>query len=202
MVHSVGNDIRQLCGDIKITFAIRKQPSIANAVVRNRRLSECPQAFSDADIPKSQKCGGRGCKTCPFLFDGNDVIVANGMAVSLDFRLTCKDNNIIYLAQCQLCNTLTPVLKEDTYFGQSVSAMHIRMNGHRNKFIIDSRLLFEKSALSMHCYLVHKENFSMEYFRLGIVKKVRPLELDREENRFINKYRTNIWGLNRIVVVR
>ena len=80
--------------------------------------------------------------------------------------------------------------------------MHIRMNGHRNKFATDNRLLFEKSALSMHCFLVHKSQFSMEYFKLGIVKKVRPLDLDREENKFINSYRTNISGLNRIVVVR
>jgi fructose-1,6-bisphosphatase len=93
-------------------------------------------------------------------------------------------------------------LKEDTYFGQTVTAMNTRMNGHRSKFVIDKRLLFEKSALSMHCFLVHKENFSMEYFKLGIVRKVRPVELDREESRLINKFRTNIWGLNRIVVTR
>ena len=58
-----------------------------------------------------------------------------------------------------------------------------------------------KAATNM-CFLVHKENFSMEYFKLGIVRKVRPVELDREESRLINKFRTNIWGLNRIVVTR
>ncbi len=76
------------------------------------------------------------------------------------------------------------------------------MNGHRNKFTIDDRLLFEKSALSMHCFLKHKDRFSMEYFTLGIVKKVRPLDLDREEEKLIFKHRTKVLGLNRIVVAR
>ena len=38
--------------------------------------------------------------------------------------------------------------------------------------------------------------------RLGIVKKVRPVDLDREEDKIVSKFRTKIWGLNRIVVVR
>ncbi len=80
--------------------------------------------------------------------------------------------------------------------------MHIRMNGHRNKFKIDNALTFEKSALSMHSFLVHKSDFSMDNFKLGIVKKVRPNDLDREESIFVNKYRTKIVGLERIVVRR
>ena len=106
------------------------------------------------------------------------------------------------MAQCQICASSPVALKEDSYFGQTVTPMHIRINGHRSKFVIDSRLLFENSALSMHCYLTHKLQFGMEYFKLGIVKKVRPLDLDREEGKLIFKYRTKIWGLNRIVVVR
>ena len=46
----------------------------------------------------------------------------------------------------------------------------------------------------MHCFLAHKIQFSMEYFKLGIIKKLRPLDIDREENDFITKlkYRTNL----------
>ena len=61
---------------------------------------------------------------------------------------------------------------------------------------------YEKSALSMHCFLKHHSDFNMLHFKLGIVKKFKPINLDREENKLIMKYRTNIWGLNRIVVVR
>jgi hypothetical protein len=42
----------------------------------------------------------------------------------------------------------------------------------------------------------------MGHFKLGIVKTVRPIDLDREENKLITKFRTNILGLNRIVVIR
>ena len=42
----------------------------------------------------------------------------------------------------------------------------------------------------------------MDFFKLGIIKKVRPLDLDREEDKFILNYRTKIMGLNRIVVVK
>jgi len=202
LVHSMKDDIQQICGEVQLTFAIRKQPSIGNTVVRNRKLSEAPQSVDLLLGPMDQKCGGKGCQTCPYLFNSNDVIIVNGLEVHLDFSLTCKDCDIIYLAQCQICCMLPLKLKEDSYFGQTVTPMHIRMNGHRNKFKIDSLLTFEKSALSMHCFLEHKTEFNMKLFKLGIVKKVRPVDLDREESKLINRYRTNIWGLNRIVVVR
>ena len=94
--------------------------------------------------------------TDPLLFDSTDIVMVNGMVVKLDFKLSCKDKNIIYIAQCKIRNKINNVFKDDSYFGQTVNALHIRMNGHRNKFCIDSKLLFEKSALSMHCFLVHK----------------------------------------------
>ena len=68
--------------------------------------------------------------------------------------------------------------------------------------MIDKKLSFEQSALSMHSFLVHKLSFDMKHFKLGIVKRVRPVDLDREEDNFINRFRTNIWGINRVVVVR
>ena len=54
----------------------------------------------------------------------------------------------------------------------------------------------------MHTFLEHRENFNMNIFKLGIVKKVNPNLLNRQEDFFITKFRTNIYGLNRIVVVR
>lgn len=203
LIHTTRDDIKQLCGDIKLTFALRKQPSIGNTVLKNRHLSEQPTLTDTSFGPIDQKCGGRGCQTCPYLFDSNDIIMVNGSVVFLDFKLTCKTKNVIYIAQCQICKGYGNMpYNDDAYFGQTVSAMHIRMNGHRSKFIINSSLLFEKSALSMHCFLAHKEQFDMNLFKLGIVKRVRPVDLDREESKLINSYRTNIWGLNRISVVR
>ena len=204
LVGSLREDINQLCGEIKVTFALRKHPSISNTVIRNRRLSESSSSSEDCKSvgPRSQRCEARGCLTCPLLFDSTDMVIVNGKIVSLDYRLNCKDKGIIYLAQCQICAASNSILKEDSYFGQTVTPMHIRMNGHRDKFIIDDRLKFEQSALSMHCFLKHKDNFSMSNFKLGIVRKVNPLDLDREEEKFIFNFRTKVLGLNRIVVTR
>ena len=154
LVNSIKPDIQQLCGeDIQVTFAIRKQPSMANVIVRNRALSE-----GDARKPastKTQKCGNAKCKTCPFLFSTSDHISVNGMPVYLDFSLKCNSKNVIYIAQCTICSKGGQKFKDDTYFGQTMTAMNTRMNGHRSHFVIDNRLLFEKSALSMHCFLIH-----------------------------------------------
>ena len=49
------------------------------------------------------------------------------------------------------------------------------MNDHRNEFVIDDRLEFEKSVLSMHCFLIRKNELSMTYFELGMV---RPADLE------------------------
>ena len=204
LVNSVREDIKHLAGDVQITFALRKQPSIGDTVVRNRRLSDPPQFVDNTaeDEPADQKCHGKGCLSCPQLFNSNDVIFVNGIELKLDFRLTCKDKYVIYFAQCQICLKASNDCNEVAYFGQTTIPFHLRMNGHRDKFKINSNLYFEKSALSMHCYLRHRSQFSMSFFKLGIVKKVRPVDLDREEDKIVSKFRTKIWGLNRIVVVR
>ena len=205
LVRSFEGDIKHICGDISIIFALRKASSIGNRVVRNRKLSvsssdsNSTDTSSSSSLPQSassQCCGHARCQTCPSLFNSTDRILINGSELFIDQSLTCKDNNVIYVAQCTICQD------NGTYFGQTVNAFHIRMNGHRSHFKIDSSLTFEKSALSMHAFLLHKDNFDMKIFKLGIVKKVNPTYLDREEDFFISRFRTNIFGLNRIVVTR
>ena len=68
------------------------------------------------------------------------------------------------------------------------------MNGHRSKFKINSNLDYKKSALSMHCYLKHRSDFSMNIFELGIVKEVKPRALDRKEDKLITK--SGFWTHN------
>ena len=82
-----------------------------------------------------------------------------------------------------------------------MSKGHIRFNGHRGKFLIDERETFSQSALSQHCYDVHPDNMNLNVFKLGFVKTCSAQDLNREENRFISKFRTNIWGLNRMNVI-
>ena len=39
----------------------------------------------------------------------------------------------------------------------------------------------------------------MENFKLGFVDKGNPMNLDKEKQRFIKRFRTNNFGLNRIL---
>ena len=147
-----------------------------------------------------------GCKLCPLLFKLDDTITINGERLVLDSKLSCKDKGVIYVAQCQTCDLYKQnnglIFYEDSYFGQTATGTNTRFNGHRNKFVIDDNKVFEKSALSQHCHDCHDDVMTLSIFKVGIVKKCKPENLDREESRFIAKFRTDIWGLNRINVVR
>ncbi len=171
-------------------------------MVRTRRLSDAPDLLNLLDGPSNQRCNAKGCLTCPLLFEKEDTININGQELKLDYNLTCKDKNIIYVAQCQICVQLLNQPKEDSYIGQSLTPFHIRMNGHRSSFKINDSLVYQKSALSMHCFLEHRSDFDLKHFKIGIVKRVRPVDLNREEEKRINRFRTKIWGLNRIDVIR
>ena len=195
-VKTMDEDIRSAAGDVQTVFALRKHPSIGNTVVRNRKLSE----GRDERVPgDSQKCGSGGCKTCA-LMGSNKRFHTNGQSVDLDMMLDCKSANVIYIAQCRVC--LENGGRETTYIGQTTTPLHIRFNGHRNKFKIDKELSFEKSALSLHCFLRHKNNFDLGLFNVGIIEQVPAVELDRFEGRYIEQLNTKVFGLNRMAVVR
>ena len=206
LVRNMEEDIQQLCGETRIIFALQKHPSIANSVVKNRKLSEGTQTTSDNGNRTTQSCLASGCKLCPLLFKLDDTITINGERLVLDSKLSCKDKGVIYVAQCQTCDLYKQnnglIFYEDSYFGQTATGTNTRFNGHRNKFVIDDNKVFEKSALSQHCHDCHDDVMTLSIFKVGIVKKCKPENLDREESRFIAKFRTDIWGLNRINVVR
>ena len=89
--------------------------------------------------------------------------------------------------------------------GQTISEVRTRMNGHRSAFKTDkdgNRPHHGKSALAQHCFDQHRSQMSMDIFRIGFVRICKLSDLDREECRYINKYRTEIIGLNRIKVIR
>jgi len=146
------------------------------------------------------------CKLCPLLFGLDEDIFINGEKLILDSNLSCKDKNVIYVSQCQICvvykGTNGLIYYEDSYFGQTATETNTRFNGHRSKFKINDCKDYEKSALSQHCYDCHNDAMTLSNFKIGIVKKCKPVDLDREESRFISKFRTDIWGLNRMNVIR
>jgi len=187
---------------------LQKHPSIGNGVVRNRGLSEGEADTGSSSVSNrtSQACGAKACKLCPLLFSFDEDIIINGVQLNLDKKLSCKDKCVIYVSQCQNCVQIKlssgSIMFEDSYFGQTATETSTRFNGHRSKFKINDEKAYEKSALSQHCFDCHNDAMTLTNFKVGIVKKCKPCDLDREENRFISKFRTDIWGLNRINVIR
>ena len=143
-------DIKHLCGDIRIIFALKKNASIANQVVRNRKLGENPLEITKSNTPpNTQSCGASGCMLCPLLIDLNEKIEINGLNLILDNKLTCKNKNCIYVAICQICKS------SNSYFGQTVTAVRTRFNGHRGKFDPNDIKVCEKSQHCLNIALIH-----------------------------------------------
>ena len=113
VVKELESDIKRICGDIRIVFATRKHPSIGNKVFRNKQLGNpTPQSLQRS----SQQCNSRSCKTCPLLFQSTENITVNGLNVKLEKNASCKDKNVIYIAQCQICSREAGA--EDTYLAK------------------------------------------------------------------------------------
>ncbi len=181
VVSEVQSDIEQLIGPSKTTFATRKGRSIANRVLRNGAIGrESTATRSNGEW--SQKCNDSRCQTCKLMADGGEVFKINNMELKVPKDFNCKTNYCIYCAQCLICNTSIGL--EDSYYGQTVNKLHIRVNGHRDKFNEEK---YQESALAIHAFEKHPENFTLDIFRFCIVKSVHPLSLNREEFRYIEK---------------
>ena len=202
LVHSMKDDIAALVGETRIIFALKKHESVKDNVVKNRALSRGTTGtnISTGRYPETQACGGKGCKTCPLLFSSGEKVMVNGKEVILDSKLSCKDKNVIYIAQCIVC--AGNLGGECSYFGQTSTEVRTRFNGHRSSFKINDVNSYTKSALSQHSFDTHPDKFSLEYFKVGFVKQCKAENLDREEHRLISLFRTNLFGINRIKVIR
>ena len=127
-----------------------------------------------------------------------ETMLINGRCLKVPEKFDCKTSSVIYVAQCRLCDP-SVVGTESTYFGQTVQELHLRFNGHRNKFKSENKE-YEKSALALHAFTVHPDNFSLDIFKVAVVNKVNANSLNREEYRFCELYKTNSIGLNRMKI--
>ena len=154
-------------------------------MVQNKQLS-----LKECDT-NNQKCNAGGCRQCPAVINAQKLSINNNQ-LTIPKSLNCKSKNVVYLWQCNLC---TPT---EAYFGRTTQECRDRSSGHRSCFNDESK--WEKSALSMHAREKHRNDFSLENFSVAVVKKVSPQNLRREEFRFIEKYKTIPFGLNRYKV--
>ena len=178
-------DLSQIIGDTRITMAIKKNPSIGNRCIRNKTLSE------QRTILPNQKCNAPNCLQCPLVNMSNSSTV-NNKTVTSGKTLNCKSRNVIYLWQCVLCQTIND--RDDSYFGRTIQKTHERTNTHRGCFT-DAK--WESSALSMHARNLHGDSFSLNNFRISLIKKCSPQRIRREEFKFIDKFKTRTRGINR-----
>ena len=136
--------------------------------------------------------------TCPSLCNNGDTLTVNQKVITATKALNCKSRNVIYLAQCKTCDQNT----ENSYIGQTSQEFHLRVNGHRAHFALNDQGLpdygkAEKSALALHNYKEHYDEFNMDNYQFLLMDQVRPRDLNRSEALHINQYRTNVKGLNR-----
>ena len=179
-------------------MATRKGQSIGNMVMRNSGIGKVPMDIKDQH---TQECGGWGCKCCSHMSTCGDRLTINGDKLQIPRKYNCKTNNCIYLARCKLCSSLNSenIFVEDTYFGQTSQKFHKRVNGHRACFTAED---YKKSALSLHAMEHHPDHFKLDIYQLAVIKEVAPRNLNREEFRLIEKFKTNCIGLNRCKVER
>ena len=195
LLRTLEPDINRLLGEpINVLVATRKGPSIRNRVVKNRSLCE----HSTEEGPgTSQRCNARKCKSCPQMIEEGQSLLVNGLRVKPSGKHTCKSKNVVYVAQCTICEG-KPV--DSAYVGQTQQKFHQRANGHRACFVDDDPDTIEKSALALHAKEKHPDQFNMRIFRFAIVDSVQGGALNKREARAINEYRTNVMGLNRMYI--
>ena len=181
VVHSLKDEIKELIGDTKVMFAIKKQSSIGNTMVLNKQLS------TKNTTTNGQKCNAPGCMQCPLVNQERRLMI-NGIPLTVPRFLNCKSKSIIYLWLCNLCD-------DEPYFGRTIQACRNRTSGHRSCFNNEDKV--DKSALSMHAKECHQNNFSLNNFSVAVVRKVSPQQLRRQEFKFIDKFMAASKGLNR-----
>ena len=169
---------------------------MGDQILRNKAICRGTEGGGVTSGPQS--CGAGGCKSCKLMASAGEVLTINGQSLSVSDKFNCKTSSIIYVAQCRLCDSSTQGI-ESTYFGQTVQALHLRFNGHRSHFKIEGKE-YEKSALSLHAFTNHHGQFTLDIFKVAVVKRVSANSLNREEHRFTELYKTNLAGLNRMKI--
>ena len=93
LLKSLQSDIKILTGkDTHTLIAARKGRSVASVVVKNNQLCATSETTSSSG---GQRCGSRGCLTCPTIVQDNEGLCVNGRILSPGIQLNCKSSNVI-----------------------------------------------------------------------------------------------------------
>ena len=76
VVNSLKTEFNELIGNTRIMFAVKKQSSIGNMLVKNKELSS---NLNTTQI--GQKCNAPGCRKCPLVSPENRFMI-NGITLT------------------------------------------------------------------------------------------------------------------------
>ena len=93
-------DIRKRTGEeTSVLVACRRGKTIGNNVVKNGKL-----CYVDIKGQKSQRCGAKNCKSCLLFCNTGEIFKTNSIEIPVPDRYNCKTRNVIYIAQCKMCD--------------------------------------------------------------------------------------------------
>ena len=128
---------------------------------------------------------GPKCQTCISMANDNKFTL-NGISFNNCDGGDCKSYNMIYLALCTICNL--------GYFGKTTIPLHKRMNLHRGHIGSIKRLteIDDDHVLAAHVVMDHQNQLNFQkLYRFFVVKKLaNPRDLLKNEQKFINKFKT------------
>ena len=70
----------------------------------------------------------------------NEGLCVHGRILSPGIQFNCKSSNVIYLAQCTICDPVQDNGDINCYAGQTIQPLHKRINDHRSCFDVNENL--------------------------------------------------------------
>ena len=183
ILSSFKDDFTTLLGDKRVVLAARKNSSTRSLLFQQRKF-----ATLSAPILHSQRCESARCETCRLMSDESEFTL-EGVTIKANKSANCKSKNSIYLAVCTIYS--------DFYLGRTQQALHLRVNGHRDKF---TPISYKLSALAHHIRVDHPDKFALKVdnFYFSILHTFQNgNSLDKMEGSLVKATRALVLRLNR-----
>ena len=126
------------------------------------------------------------CPICPFVTRGKAVkATATNFTVDINKKVCCKDRNIIYCIECDICSI--------QYIGESDRSLQERFSEHKG-YVANLHL---HKATGQH---FNTKGHKIHNMKVTIIEKLRnsdPQFRKAREKMFIENFNTKYKGLNR-----
>jgi len=178
----------------------KRAKNIGDMILKRKHLalsshnnSEGTERCTSLPLPNQKRKRGRPCASCPLMSNSSTITSTATGKIFKTPRADCKSRNLIYCAQCRICNK--------QYAGKSVNKLQKRISGHRSHvgdevFDEDS----DEATLAEHLQVCHNlttvDHFNNNYS--FTVLENSPKDLDNSEQRWVSRLLTmRPFGLNK-----